>query len=122
MELQYKELENKIRLIKLIGKLDIGEVRVVESEFIVHCAGSQVKVIVDISGITAITASGAQLILWTAKEVVSRGGTFVLVNPIPAVAQVLERSGMKEWAQTCPDVDSAIPLLLTEDVSQVHHP
>ena len=43
MELQYSELENNIRLIKLIGKLDIGELRVVESEFIIHCAGKQVN-------------------------------------------------------------------------------
>jgi len=112
MELQYRELENKIRLIRLIGELDISKAKSVESEFIVHCAGNQLKVIVDLSKVTDITHSGVQLFLWTAKEVVSRGGKFVVTNSIPTVEQFLKKNGVSVWAQSYPDIDTAVSYLL----------
>lgn len=118
MELQYQELEHGIRLIKLIGKLDISEMREIESKFIIHCAGSQVQVIVDLSEITAVTSSGAKLLQWAAKEVVSRGGRFVLVNPLPGIEQALEKKGFEDWASTYPDLDTATSFLLIPDARQ----
>ena len=44
MQLQYRELENNIRLIKLIGKLDIIGTGEIETKFAGHCAGSNVRV------------------------------------------------------------------------------
>ena len=119
MELKYQELEYKIRLIKLIGKLDIGELRSVESEFIVHCAGKQVKVIVDLSEVNEITTSGAKLLLWTAKEVVSRGGKYVLLNPKYTTLQLLERNGINEWASIHSDFDTTVSLLLDTDTTHI---
>ena len=119
MELQYKQLEHGIRLIKLIGKLDISENRDVESKFIIRCAGSQAQVIVDLSEITAFTSSGVKLLLWTAKEVVSRGGSFVLASPNASVEQVLGQKEFKEWTSTYSDINAATSFLLTNSERRI---
>ena len=122
MELKYRELENGIRLIKLIGELDINGVKEVESNFIVHCAGSRVKLIVDLSELDFLASVGSQLILWTAKEVVSRGGRFVLFNPISTVEQVLNQIGVKEWALIHSDINVATSFLLDKNVTRIPNP
>ena len=73
MELQYEEMEYGIRLIKLIGALDNTGVRSVESKFVLHCAGKQVKVVVDLSEMEFLAPGGSGLLLWAAKEVKRRG-------------------------------------------------
>ena len=122
MELLYQELENGIRLIKLIGKLDMSGVIVVESKFVLHCAGSQVKVIVDLSKTDFIAPSGGQLLLWTAKEVAGRGGMFVLANPISAIEQTLQQNGFQEWVPIYPDIDTAVSFLLSQNISRMPNP
>ena len=122
MELLYQELENGIRLIKLIGKLDMSGVIVVESKFVLHCVGSQVKVIVDLSKTDFIAPSGGQLLLWTAKEVAGRGGMFVLANPISAIEQTLQQNGFQEWVPIYPDIDTAVSFLLAQNISRMPNP
>ena len=107
MELQYQKLENGIRLIKLIGKLDIDGVKAVESNFILHCAGNQVKVIVDLSALEFLEATGRELLIWAAREVWSRGGKIAIVNPVFTIEQVLDRNGMKNWAPIHSNLDTA---------------
>lgn len=94
MELQYSQSKQRIRWVKLIGALDIQGVGEVESKFVGHTAGRGVKVLVDLSDLTFVASTGIRLLLWTAKAVVSQGGTFVMANPIPAVAEVLDISGI----------------------------
>jgi len=119
MELQYQKLENGIRLIKLIGKLDNDGVKAVESNFILHCAGSRVKVIVDLSALESLAAIGSELLTWTAREVGSSGGRIVIVDPISTVEQVLDRDGIKKWAPIHSRLDTAISYLMTEDVNRI---
>jgi len=122
MELKYRELENGIRLIKLIGELDINGVKEVESNFIVHCAGSRVKLIVDLSELDFLAPVGSQLILWTVKEVVSRGGRLVLFSPISTVEQTLKQIGIIEWAIIHSDIDAATSFLLDKNESRIPNP
>ena len=112
MELQSQELENGVRLIKLIGKLDIDGVKAVESNFILHCAGNQVKVIVDLSALEFLEAVGSELLRWTAKEVENGGGRVAIFNPVSAVEQVLDRDRIKKWAPIHSSLDTAIAYLL----------
>lgn len=95
MELQYQKLEKEIRLIKLIGKLDIDGVKAVESNSLLHCEGNQVKVIVDLSALEILEAIGIELLIWAAREVWSRGGRIAIINPVSTVEQVLDRNGIK---------------------------
>jgi len=112
MELAYRELENGIRMFKLIGKLDNDGVGTIESKFVSHCAGQQVKVLVDLSELDFLTLTGCQLLLWNAKEVTSRGGRFVLLTPTSSVEQVLDEASIKEWCPIYSDFDTATSFLL----------
>jgi anti-anti-sigma factor len=94
MELQYSELDNNIRLIKLIGKLDIVGVSEIETRFAGYCEGENVRVVVDLSEVDFLSSIGVRLLTLTAKSVASRGGRIVLLNPTPEVQHVLEVTGI----------------------------
>jgi len=94
MELQYSKLDNDIRMIKLIGKLDIIGTGEIETKFAEHCAGEKVRVIVDLSEVSFLASIGIRLLMLTAKSVTKRGGKMVIVKPIPDVQHVLEVTGI----------------------------
>ncbi len=72
MELQYSELENNIRLIKLIGRLDILGVGNVETKFAGYCAGETPRVLVDLSDVEYLASIGIRLLTINAKSIASR--------------------------------------------------
>src|ERR1044071_8217440 len=94
MELHYSDLDNDIRLIKLIGDLDIVGVGQIETSFNGYCAGENARVVVDLSDVNFLASIGIRLLTLTAKSVASRGGRMVLLHPTPDVRQVLEITGI----------------------------
>ena len=94
MDLQYSELDNHIRLIKLSGKLDIIGTGEIQTGFAGYCGGENVRVIVDLSEVDFLASIGIRLLTLTAKSVASRGGKMVLLNPNPDVQHVLEITGI----------------------------
>ncbi len=94
MEFQYSELDNRISLIKLGGRLDIIGTGEIETKFAGYCAGEKVRVIVDLSEVDFLASIGIRLLTLTAKSVTSRGGKMVILNPIPEVQEVLEITGI----------------------------
>ena len=114
MELQFTQMKNGIRLIKLIGKLDVNGVGDVETKFVGYTAGREIPVLVDLSGVTYLSSVGIRLLLWTAKAVIENAGKFVMLNPTPLVADVLDVSGMKNVIPIYNDYDSAVADLLKQ--------
>ncbi len=94
MELQYSKWDNDIRMIKLVGKLDIIGTGEIETKFTGYCAGDKVRVIVDLSEVNFLASIGIRLLLLTAKSIAKRGGKMVILNPIPNVQNVLEVTGI----------------------------
>ena len=94
MELQYSEVEKDIKLIKLIGRLDIVGVGEIETKFSAYCAGENPRVIVDLSEVGFLASIGIRLLTLNAKSIVSRGGRIVLLNPKPEIRDVLEITGI----------------------------
>ena len=112
MELHYSELENKIRCIKLIGKLDIGGVGAIETKFSGYCAGENPRVLVDLSDIEFVASIGIRLFMLNAKSVYSRGGRMVLFHPTPDVRSVLEITGIPAIIPMYDSLESAETVLL----------
>ena len=112
MELQYSELENNIRMIKLVGKLDIIGVGEIETRFAGYCAGEGVRVVVDLSEVDFLASIGIRLLTLTAKSVASRGGKMVLLKPTPAVREVLEITGIPAIIPVYSHLESAETILL----------
>ena len=112
MELQYSELENGIRMIKLIGELDIVGVGEIETKFAGYCAGDRVRVIVDLTEVDFLASIGIRLLTLTAKSVASRDGKMVLLNPTPDVQHVLEITGIPAIIPVYSYLESAETILL----------
>jgi anti-anti-sigma factor len=113
MELQYSELDNNIRMIKLIGKLDITGVGQIENKFAGYCGGEKARVVVDLSEVDFLASIGIRLLTLTAKSVVSRGGRMVLLNPTPDVHHVLEVTGIPAIIPIYSHYESAETILMT---------
>ena len=107
MKLQYNELDGGARLIKLIGALDMNGTYGIEVEFVRHCAGDNITVLVDISRVNYLSSIGIPMLINTAKSVVSRGGKMALLNPQPSVAEVLDIVGIEQVIPIHTDLESA---------------
>jgi len=108
MKLDYTEVDNGIRLIKLNGSLDLNGTYSIEVQFVRHCTGENVRVLVDLSKVRYISSIGIPLLVNTAKSVVSRGGKMVFLNPQDKVLQVLELVGVPQMIPIHADMDTAI--------------
>jgi len=113
MELHYSELDNNIRLIKLIGKLDIIGVGAIETKFTGYCAGEKPRVLVDLSEVEFLASIGIRLLTINAKSIASRGGRMVMFNPIPDVKSVLEVTGIPAIIPIYDGFESAETVLLS---------
>jgi anti-sigma B factor antagonist len=113
MELRYSELENDIRLIKLVGELDIVGVGAIETKFGGYCAGEHARVLVDLSEVLFLASIGIRLLTLNAKSVASRGGRMVLLQPTPDVRGVLEITGIPAIIPIYDGLESAETVLLS---------
>ena len=94
MRLQYSELEDGIRLIKLSGALDSTGTPSVEVDFVRCCTGDNLCVLVDLSKVHYISSIGIPMLINSAKSIARRGGKMALLNPQRAVESVLEMTGI----------------------------
>ena len=94
MELHYSEIEKDLRLLKLIGRLDITGVSVIETSFAAHCSGDTPRVIVDLSDVDFLASIGIRLLTLHAKSIGGRGGRMVLLKPGVDIRDVLEITGV----------------------------
>lgn len=114
MEIQYSELANGIGLIKLFGELDIIGASEIESKFTGYCSGDNVRVIVDLSGVSFLASIGIRLLVLTAKSVFARGGKMVLIHPTSEVQSVLEMTGIPAIIPIYSHLESAETVLLAK--------
>ena len=113
MKLDYKELDNGIRLIKLNGALDMNGTYSIEVQFVRHCAGENVRLLVDLSKVSCMSSIGIPLLVNTTKSVVNRSGKVVFLSPQDKVLKVLELVGVPDMIPIHTDMDSAIAELVT---------
>ena len=112
MKLQFNILDNGIRLIKLIGKLDNIGISDIETKFTSCCAGDNVRVIVDLSETDFLASSGIRLLNLTVKSIFKRCGKMALINPNPEVQKILEATGIQETIPLYSQLESAETVLL----------
>ena len=112
MELQFNQMENGIRALKLIGRLDIIGTGEIETKFIGHCAGERPLVVVDLSDVEFLASIGIRLLTLTAKSIASRGGRMVIIDPIPDVQSVLEITGIPAIIPIYSHLESAETVLM----------
>jgi anti-sigma B factor antagonist len=114
MKLEYSELENGIRLIKLSGRLDMDGANAIDTEFVQYCSGDNVFVLVDLSYVNYLSSIGIPLLITTAKSMASRGGRMGLVGPQPNVKSVLDVTGVSNMLRIYHDLETATERLMSE--------
>ena len=114
MKLQFNELENGIRLIKLIGTLDLSGAYSIEVEFVRQCAGDGVRVLVDLSEVDYISSIGVHMLITSANSITGRGGKMALLSPQPSVLNVLDLIGIPQILPIYSDLESAKAGVLAE--------
>ena len=107
MKLEFTELENGIRLIKLIGALDLSGRYSIEIEFVRFCAGENVRALVDLSEVEYISSIGVHMLITSANSVAGRGGKLALLNPQPTVLDVLDLTGILQLIPIYSELESA---------------
>jgi anti-anti-sigma factor len=107
MKLHYSELENGIRLIKLVGKLDGYGMDDIEVEFIHFCTGDGLHIVADVSRVSYISSIAIPMLVNTARSVARRGGRMALLGPQRNVLDVLELVGVSQMIPICYDLKSA---------------
>ncbi|MBL8051002.1 MAG: STAS domain-containing protein [Anaerolineales bacterium] len=112
MDIQYTEIKN-IRLIKLIGTLDIIGVNAIETKFAGYCAGENARVLVDLSAVDFMASIGIRLLTSNAKSLLSRSGRMVLLNPTSSVREVLDLTGIPDIIPIYEQFESAEAVLLS---------
>ena len=112
MDLQYRELDNNIRFIKLNGRLDIVGTGEIETRFAAYCGGEKARVVVDLSEVEFLASIGIRLLTLTAKSMASRGGRMVMLNPIPEVRDVLDITGIPAIIPVYSEYESAETVLM----------
>ena len=113
MEIQYSELDNNVRMIKLNGDLDISGVSDIEIKFAGYCAGDNSRILVDLSGVGFLASIGIRMFILTAKSVVNRGGIMALLNPTAEVKNILEITGIPAVIPVYENFESAQTVVLS---------
>jgi anti-anti-sigma factor len=111
MDIQYTEIKN-MRLIKLVGTLDIMGVNAIETKFAGYCSGENARVLVDLSEVDFMASIGIRLLTTNAKSLLSRSGRMVLLNPNSSVREVLEMTGIPDIIPIYEQFESAEAVLL----------
>lgn len=108
MKLDYSELNNGIRLLKLNGTLDMNGTYSIEVQFVRYCTGENVRVLVDLAKVKFISSIGIPLLVNTAKSIVNRNGKVVFLNPQDNVLKILEMVGVPDMIPIHTDMNAAI--------------
>jgi anti-sigma B factor antagonist len=79
----------------LTGRLDIAGADKIALP-LATVSGAKDTVLVDMSGVTFIASIGLRHLVLAAKAVARRGGSLKLINPNPAVVEVVTAAGLTE--------------------------
>lgn len=112
MNLQYDELADGTRLVKLEGKLDMHGVAEVEKSLATHTEGAGVTLLLDFSQVEYIASIGIRLLLTTAKTLKSHSGRMAVLGASPLVEEVLNLSGLSQIIPIHADLQAALASLV----------
>jgi stage II sporulation protein AA (anti-sigma F factor antagonist) len=95
MQIETSDTGDGTAKVTLTGKLDIIGAGAVALP-LATLAGAKQYMIIDMSGVTFLASIGIRQLVLAAKVLSRRNGGLVLLNPIPAVVEVLTASGLTD--------------------------
>ena len=110
MHLEVTDREDGISQVALVGKLDVGGLRDVESEFRLITATLQRPTIVDLSDLEYIASLGMGLLITCAQNLHRGGKPMVLVGAHGDVDTALRTAGIDQAIPMVDDLDEAVAI------------
>ncbi len=99
---------NKVLVLHLRGRLDVGGVQAVEAGFNRQLQMATRPVLLEMSGVEFMGSLGIRLLLGAAKHLQQRSLSMVLLNPAPLVEDTWYSAGLAEIVPVEHDFDSAV--------------
>ncbi len=95
MPIEFQEISDGLRRIVITGRLDIPGTAEIETRLAAFSAASNLRVVLDLTGVNFLGSIGIRSIIINAKAVKQRGGRMVLmVGDNAAAAETLESTGL----------------------------
>jgi anti-sigma B factor antagonist len=107
MELTYEDLDDGIRRVNLVGRMDVQGCQEVDLKFTSVTASRQAFVVVDLSLVDFLSSLGLGTLVRSAKAQMSREGKLVLLSPQPQVARVLQTTQVDQVLDVFYDFEQA---------------
>jgi len=110
MELKILRSDDQVTYVALVGKLDLAGVQQIEMKFTAATASRRKPVVVDLSEMSYLASLGVRVLLSTARALSAQGLKMVLLNPQPAVLQVLQLGKLDSIIPVETDLGRALAL------------
>ena len=95
MGIQVGEVDG-IKTVAISGRLDSAGASAIEVPFSAAIIPAGKSTAIDMSQVTFLASLGIRMLLTTAKALANKGGKLVIYGATPAVAEVLDTSGIAE--------------------------
>jgi len=95
MQITISDLDESIKKVTLVGKLDIAGAEAIGIP-LAAVAGSRGKIVIDMAQVDFIASIGIRHLVMAAKAVARGAGKLVLLSPTPMVTEVLITSGLEQ--------------------------
>ncbi len=112
MQFEVIQLDNGIKWVKLIGRLDLKGTNEIDNPFTFATSSSNKSaILVDLSAVDFLASIGMRMLISNARAVTKRHGLMVLLKPVPLVKDVLITAGFDTLIPMYDDFDIACAAL-----------
>ena len=112
MELTWTD-DGGVRTIRLKGRMDLEAATAIDLKFTSLTTSERFFIVVDLSDVAFMASMGLATLVRAARAARLRRGNLVLLNPVPAVLQVLRSTRIDEMLAVYTDLDAARTAALT---------
>ncbi|MBD1856094.1 MULTISPECIES: STAS domain-containing protein [Leptolyngbya] len=113
MQFEVTHLDNKIKQVKLIGRLDLKGTNEIDDAFSFAVGSSKTPTLIDMSEVEFIASIGMQMLISNTRSLAKRSSKLVLLNPTPLVREALVTAGFESLIPMYDDFDTACADLQT---------
>ena len=111
IQLNEVHLDERITHLAIVGQLDVAGLHAIDVKFHGYTAARRRPTLVDISGLDFITSLGMGILVFCARSLQRFGAKMVLLNPQPAVEEVLKAVGIDQGIPIVHSVEEGIDIL-----------
>jgi anti-anti-sigma factor len=111
IKIEVSLLEEGIKQICLLGRLDMKNTLIIDTQFSTAVASAEKRVMINLSDLDFLASIGIRLLIANAKALTGQGGLMILYKPSPIVEKILGVTGIDAIIPVFDDFDAALACL-----------